>query len=171
MSSRLISLFKAARPCAQMTRIVPTRISTLTASLGCARLSAGAPFGVPARALSSHPDFAPQSKVKLDSSSDVFAFIESAVNDHKVMLFMKGTPEFPRCGFSAQVVRALKEQGADFSSADVLASDELREGIKQYTDWPTIPQLYVNGEFVGGCDVVMEMERSGDLADVLAEEA
>ena len=68
-------------------------------------------------------------------------------------------------------MRALKEQGADFSSADVLASDELREGIKQYTDWPTIPQLYVNGEFVGGCDVVMEMERSGDLADMLAEEA
>ncbi len=123
---------------------------------------------VRAAGFSSHPDFAPQSKVTLESSSEVFAFIDKAVKDHKVMLFMKGTPEFPRCGFSAQVVRALKEQGADFSSADVLTSDELREGVKQYTDWPTIPQLYVNGEFVGGCDVVLEMEQSGDLAEVIA---
>ena len=115
----------------------------------------------------SHPDFAPQTKVKLESQSEIFSFIDKAVKDHPVLLFMKGSPGAPRCGFSAQVVRALQAQGVDFSSADVLQNDDLREGVKAYSEWPTIPQLYIKGEFVGGCDVVLEMEKSGDLAEAL----
>jgi len=113
----------------------------------------------------SHSDFAPQSKVQLGEG--VEEFIDNAVKEHDVLLFMKGTPEAPRCGFSAQVVQVLQQEGIDFSSADVLASDEVREGIKKYSDWPTIPQLYVNGEFVGGCDILVEMHQSGELAKIL----
>jgi monothiol glutaredoxin len=81
---------------------------------------------------------------------------------------MKGTPEMPQCGFSAQAVTILKQHGVDFTARNVLSSDELRGAIKEYSDWPTIPQLYVNGEFVGGCDIMMEMNQSGDLAKLLS---
>jgi len=90
------------------------------------------------------------------------------VKSHDVLLFMKGTPQAPRCGYSAQVCRVLSNEGVDFSHADVLSSDEIREGIKKYSDWPTIPQLYVGGEFVGGCNIVVDMHTSGELATLLA---
>ena len=102
------------------------------------------------------------------AESEVLERIGSAVRSRPVFLFMKGTPEFPQCGFSAQVVQVLAAHGVDYGSFDVLSDPEVREGIKEYADWPTIPQLYVAGEFVGGCDIVLEMHESGELAEVLA---
>mmetsp|Transcript_15270 Transcript_15270/g.43312 ORF Transcript_15270/g.43312 Transcript_15270/m.43312 type:complete len:191 (-) Transcript_15270:326-898(-) len=118
----------------------------------------------------SHPDFATQRKTPAESEDgDVQEFLAQAVKDHDVLLFMKGVPQAPRCGFSMQAVRILQEEGVDFSSADVLSSDEIREGIKKFSDWPTIPQLYVNGDFVGGCDIITEMHKSGELKELLAD--
>ena len=90
-------------------------------------------------------------------------FIDNEVKGNDVVLFMKGTPGFPQCGFSGQVVQILDYLGVDYKGVNVLADDELREGIKQYSNWPTIPQLYVKGEFVGGCDIVREMFQAGEL--------
>jgi monothiol glutaredoxin len=95
--------------------------------------------------------------------TDINAFIDDKVKNNDVFLFMKGTPDFPQCGFSGQVVQILNYLGVDYSSANVLESDELRDGIKAYTNWPTIPQLYVKGEFVGGADIVREMFQAGEL--------
>jgi len=99
----------------------------------------------------------------------VHQFIAKAVEDHPVVLFMKGVPEAPQCGFSAQVVQILDHLGADFVGVNVLQSDQLREGIKAFSDWPTIPQLYVKGEFIGGCDIVREMFQAGELKTLLTE--
>ena len=99
----------------------------------------------------------------------VHDFIAKTVEEHPVVLFMKGVPEQPQCGFSAQVVQILDHLGADFVGVNVLQSDALREGIKSYSDWPTIPQLYVQGEFVGGADIVREMFQSGELKTLLDE--
>ncbi|MBJ3783973.1 Grx4 family monothiol glutaredoxin [Devosia sediminis] len=95
--------------------------------------------------------------------TDINAFIDDKVKTNDVFLFMKGSPDFPQCGFSGQVVQILNYLGVDYSSANVLESEELREGIKAYTKWPTIPQLYVKGEFIGGADIVREMFQSGEL--------
>ena len=95
--------------------------------------------------------------------------IQSEVTENPVMLYMKGTAMFPQCGFSARVVQILSHLGVPFSTANVLEDPELRDGIKQFSNWPTIPQLYVKGEFVGGCDIVTEMFQSGELATLLAE--
>ena len=92
--------------------------------------------------------------------------IENEINANDVMLFMKGTPIFPQCGFSATVVDILTKVGVKFGSVNVLESDEMREGIKKYSNWPTIPQLYVKKEFIGGCDIVKEMYESGELKKV-----
>ena len=96
-------------------------------------------------------------------------FIQTAIAEHAVVLFMKGVPDQPRCGFSAQVVQILDHLGVQFAGVDVLANDLLREEIKAFSDWPTIPQLYVKGEFVGGADIVREMFTSGELKPLLAE--
>ena len=101
------------------------------------------------------------------TSNPVHDWIAKSVAEHPVVLFMKGVPEQPQCGFSAQVVQILDHLGADFVGVNVLQSDALRDGIKSYSDWPTIPQLYVKGEFVGGCDIVREMFQSGELAPLL----
>ena len=93
--------------------------------------------------------------------------IENEINSNDVMLFMKGTPVFPQCGFSARVVDILTKVGVKFSTVNVLESDEMREGIKKYSNWPTIPQLYVKKEFIGGCDIVTEMFESGELLELL----
>jgi monothiol glutaredoxin len=95
--------------------------------------------------------------------------IQAEITDHPVMLYMKGTAMFPQCGFSARVVQILTHLGVPFHTANVLEDDELREGIKQFSQWPTIPQLYVKGEFVGGCDIVTEMFQSGELEGLLKE--
>jgi monothiol glutaredoxin len=96
-------------------------------------------------------------------------FIENAIADHDVVLFMKGVPDEPRCGFSSLVVQVLDHLGVQYSGVDVLANDALRDDIKAFSDWPTIPQLYVKGEFVGGADIVREMFGSGELKTLLAE--
>ena len=95
--------------------------------------------------------------------------IEKVISEHPVVLFMKGTPDFPQCGFSGQVVQILDYVGAPIHSVNVLEDPEIRQGIKDYANWPTIPQLYVKGEFVGGCDIVREMFQSGELATLLSE--
>ena len=89
--------------------------------------------------------------------------IRRVIEENSVMLFMKGSPDFPQCGFSGRVVQILEACGAKFSSADVLMDPELREGIKAYSNWPTIPQLYIQGELIGGSDIVMEMHENGEL--------
>ena len=94
--------------------------------------------------------------------------IEREVNEHDVVLFMKGTPVFPQCGFSSVVVQVLSHLGVKFKGVDVLTDPALRQGIKVFVDWPTVPQLYVKGEFVGGCDIVREMFETGELAELLA---
>lgn len=101
------------------------------------------------------------------SDNPVFTRIRQEIKDNPVVLFMKGTPMFPQCGFSAAVVQTLSQHGVKFKGIDVLTDPSLREGIKQFTNWPTIPQLYVNGEFIGGCDIVREMDQSGELTKVL----
>jgi monothiol glutaredoxin len=102
-------------------------------------------------------------------ANDVFERIQSEIGEAPVMLYMKGTAMFPQCGFSARVVQILTHMGVPFKTANVLEDEELREGIKQFSQWPTIPQLYVKGEFVGGCDIVMEMFQSGELGALFAE--
>jgi monothiol glutaredoxin len=99
----------------------------------------------------------------------VFDRIRSETEASPVFLYMKGTPMFPQCGFSARVVQILTHMGVPFQSANVLEDPELREGIKEFSQWPTVPQLYVKGEFVGGCDIVTEMFQSGELETMLAE--
>jgi monothiol glutaredoxin len=89
--------------------------------------------------------------------------IKNIVEENSVMLFMKGSPDFPQCGFSGRLVQILQACGVQFASADVLSDDNIRQGIKDFSNWPTIPQLYVNGEFVGGSDIVTEMYESGEL--------
>jgi monothiol glutaredoxin len=101
--------------------------------------------------------------------SDIKAHIQSQIDENAIMLFMKGTPQFPQCGFSSTVVQILDYLGVDYGAENVLASDDLRNGIKEFSDWPTIPQLYVKGEFVGGCDIVREMFETGELKPFLAE--
>ncbi len=101
--------------------------------------------------------------------SDINAFIDAEVKGNDVVLFMKGTPGFPQCGFSGQLVQILDYLGIDYKGIDVLSSGELRQGIKEYANWPTIPQLYVKGEFVGGCDIVREMFQAGELQTHLAD--
>jgi monothiol glutaredoxin len=99
--------------------------------------------------------------------SDTRTKIEGLVNNNKVLLFMKGNKSFPQCGFSSQVVQILKKEGVEFETVNVLADAEIRQGIKEFSNWPTIPQLYVNGKFVGGCDIVNEMHTNGELAKEL----
>ena len=96
--------------------------------------------------------------------NDVLADIEREVRENKVLVYMKGTPSFPMCGFSAATVRVLSDIGVPFKAVDVLAEPEKREAIKEYSNWPTIPQVYVGGKFIGGCDIVREMHAKGELA-------
>ena len=95
--------------------------------------------------------------------------IQTEVDANDVLLFMKGTPVFPQCGFSAAVIQVLSHLEVKFSSVNVLEDPDIRDGIKQYSDWPTIPQLYVKGEFVGGCDIIREMYETGELKTFLEE--
>ena len=99
--------------------------------------------------------------------SDSNEKISNLIEKDKVVLFMKGTPDFPQCGFSANVVGILKYFGVNFSSINVLDDNEIREGIKEYSDWPTIPQIYINKEFIGGCDILREMAENGEIIDLL----
>lgn len=101
--------------------------------------------------------------------TDTNARIGDIVNGNDVVLFMKGTPLFPQCGFSSRAVAILDRLGVEYASVDVLQDAEIRAGIKSFSDWPTIPQLYVKGEFIGGSDIMMEMFEAGELEDLMAE--
>jgi monothiol glutaredoxin len=94
--------------------------------------------------------------------------IEGTLGQNRVVLFMKGSKHFPQCGFSAQVVQILKQKGADFKDVNILADAELRQGLKEYSNWPTFPQLYVGGKLIGGCDIVSSLNESGELDTVLS---
>jgi monothiol glutaredoxin len=100
---------------------------------------------------------------------DVNERIKQQLAEHPVLLYMKGTPDFPQCGFSAQTVAALRSIGARFAHVNIFEEPEVREGLKLYSNWPTFPQLYVNGELIGGCDITLELLRSGELKGILEE--
>ena len=101
------------------------------------------------------------------SENAVFERIKKDISENNVVLFMKGTPVFPQCGFSAAVVQVLNHLGVRFKGVDILADPELRQGVKVFSNWPTIPQLFVKGQFVGGCDIVREMYETGELIELL----
>ena len=103
--------------------------------------------------------------------ADVTERIQSTINGNKIVLFMKGNRSFPQCGFSAATVEIFEALGAPFETVDVLADNEIREGIKRYSNWPTIPQVYINGKFVGGCDIVRELYESGELEPMVKQAA
>jgi monothiol glutaredoxin len=103
--------------------------------------------------------------------SDSQARIAELVSKNEVMLFMKGTPLFPQCGFSSRAIAILERIGTPFETVDVLQDPEIRQGIKEYSDWPTVPQLYIKGEFVGGSDIMMEMYESGELQQLVGTDA
>jgi len=100
-------------------------------------------------------------------ADDVTTEIENEIRNNKVMIYMKGTPSFPQCGFSAATIEIFEELGRPFNSVDVLTNPAKREGIKRYSNWPTIPQIYVDGKFIGGCDIVREMHQRGELKRLL----
>lgn len=100
--------------------------------------------------------------------SDIFEQIKETISNNEVVLFMKGSKDFPQCGFSAMTSHILNNLGVEYLDIDVLQDMEIRQGIKEFSDWPTIPQLYIRGEFVGGCDIVKEMFEAGELQDMLA---
>ena len=104
-----------------------------------------------------------------DIDEDVQSRIEKEINSNDVVLFMKGTPVFPQCGFSSMVSQLLSHIGVEFKGVDVLAEPTLRDGIKSFSDWPTIPQLYYKGEFIGGCDIVKEMHENGELKELFSK--
>ena len=112
---------------------------------------------------------APADAATETAADPVRDFIARTIDEHPVLLFMKGVPDHPQCGFSAVVVQILDHLGADFVGVNVLQDDALRNGIKTFSDWPTVPQLYVKGEFVGGSDIVREMFSSGELKSLFAE--
>lgn len=103
--------------------------------------------------------------------SDILQKIQETVSNNDVVLYMKGSKDFPQCGFSATVSHVLAQLGVNFLDVDVLRDPEIRQGIKEFSDWPTIPQLYVKGEFIGGCDIIKEMFQSGELQELLKEKS
>ena len=119
----------------------------------------------------SHPDFKPQTKVAEDASdAELLKQIEGWVKDNKIVLFMKGSQQAPLCGYSRFVVEVLKFYNVpSYKSIDILKDEKVRRLVKEYSDWPTYPQLYVNGELVGGCDIVTEMHKNGTLKEVLSK--
>ena len=100
---------------------------------------------------------------------DILDRIRQTVSDHPIVLFMKGTPQFPMCGFSSRAAQALKKAGAHFESVNVLADPEIRANLPRYSNWPTFPQLFINGELIGGCDIVVELDESGELGRMVGE--
>jgi len=102
-------------------------------------------------------------------NNPIFERIRNEITENNVVLYMKGTPDFPQCGFSAMAAHILKTLGVTFTGIDILSDAALRQGIKDFSNWPTIPQLYVKGEFVGGCDIMKEMAQSGELQQLLKE--
>jgi len=107
--------------------------------------------------------------VNIKMNDELKQKIEKLITDNKVFLFMKGDPDMPQCGFSSQVVFVLNQLGADIKHFNILLDDEMRQGIKDFSNWPTLPQLFINGKFVGGCDITLQMHESGELKKLLEE--
>ena len=107
--------------------------------------------------------------IQVSAKMDVIERIKEQLDNNPVLVYMKGTPDFPQCGFSGQTVAALKAIGRPFAYIDIFEDPEIREGLKKYSNWPTFPQLYVDGELIGGCDIVVEMYHSGELQKLLSE--
>ena len=104
----------------------------------------------------------------LTNTVDIQAALQTQITTHNVVLYMKGTPDFPQCGFSSRVVQILRKHRVDFEAVNVLTDDAVRQGIKDFSNWPTIPQLYINGTFIGGCDIVCDLDETGRLAALLS---
>lgn len=102
---------------------------------------------------------------------DIIERIQNTLSDHRIVLFMKGTPQFPQCGFSMRTAQALKAVGAEFHAVDVLAEPEIRQNLPRYSDWPTFPQVFIDGELVGGCDIVLDLYQSGELQKMVSPQA
>ena len=102
---------------------------------------------------------------------DMIERIQKTLSDHRIVLFMKGTPQFPQCGFSMRTAQALKAVGAEFHAVDVLSEPEVRQNLPRYSDWPTFPQVFIDGELVGGCDIVLDLYQSGDLQKMVSAQA
>ena len=130
------------------------------------RQPAGRSFSSGDKGDDTHDDFKPQYKPQ-DTIQDVAKVIESDIKSHKIFVYMKGVPEMPQCGFSNMVCRILDTYEIKYGSRNVLEDMEVRQGIKDFTQWPTIPQIFVDGEFVGGCDILMEMHKNGELTDMV----
>jgi monothiol glutaredoxin len=122
-----------------------------------------------AAAVQADPASEPPAGARKDDAMSIDQFIDNEVKANDVVLFMKGTPQFPMCGFSGQVVQILDYLGVPYKGLNVLENDELRQAIKSYSNWPTIPQLYVKGEFVGGCDIIREMFQAGELQSMFKD--
>lgn len=160
-----------------MRTAVPQLARSLRAAAAAPALANGRVLAQSRRAFASksndddsHSDFAPKYHAAPSTEKDeILKMIDSHVKTYPIMLYMKGTPSAPQCGFSMQVVRILHGQGVSFDSVNVLDHPEIRDGVKEYSQWPTIPQLYVKGEFIGGCDIVTDMNKSGELSELLAE--
>jgi monothiol glutaredoxin len=106
-----------------------------------------------------------------EARMDIIERIQNTLSDHRIVLFMKGTPQFPQCGFSMRTAQALKAVGAEFHAVDVLAEPEIRQNLPRYSDWPTFPQVFIDGELVGGCDIVLDLYQSGDLQKMVSPQA
>jgi len=145
----------------------PASLTSTGASPNLRAFSRVARRGFAASADDSHGDF--KAKTNGSGSEDVQKMIEADVEANAVIIFMKGSPSAPQCGFSNMACRILDHHGVEYASRNVLASDELRNGIKAFSAWPTIPQLYVKGEFVGGSDIMMSMHQSGELAELFQD--
>ena len=144
-----------------MSLNILSRVATRTTRIASRRVGPASFFSD-----DSHNDFAPNRKT-VDNDDEAQKMIHEHVTNNHIMLYMKGNPASPMCGFSATVVKILQDNGADFSSVNVLDYPAIRDGVKKYSEWPTIPQLYVGGEFIGGCDIITGMHETGELAEVI----
>ena len=155
-----------------VSSLTRTSLRSASAALASRASVAPAPVAFQQKAFfsdDSHNDFAPKRK-EVSGEDEALKMIQDHVSNNHIMLYMKGNPSQPMCGFSAKVVQVLQTEGADFSSVNVLDYPAIREGVKKFSEWPTVPQLYVNGEFLGGCDIILAMHESGELAECLKEE-
>eukprot|EP00163_Fabomonas_tropica_P012411 TRINITY_DN2369_c0_g2_i3.p1 TRINITY_DN2369_c0_g2~~TRINITY_DN2369_c0_g2_i3.p1 ORF type:complete len:187 (+),score=49.08 TRINITY_DN2369_c0_g2_i3:202-762(+) len=160
----------STRTCTSRAMISTTRAYGATATATTSRVvCARAPGFRRGFGEETHDDFKPEFKDASTGDLKIFDRIDKFVKESPVVLFMKGVPEAPQCGFSNSVCQILEAEGVKYDAHNVLADDELRQGIKEYSDWPTIPQLYVDGEFVGGADVTFEMFKDGSLKKMLDE--
>jgi len=167
-SARSFAKFEAASGSSVLCRVVnPASLSAVAPSTASFRV----PTATQQRQFSddSHGDFAPKKTKVSDGVDEAVEMVKDHVNSNPVMLYMKGNPSQPMCGFSAKIVQILQSEGIDFSSVNVLDYPSIREGVKKFAAWPTIPQLYVNGEFIGGTDIVSQMHESGELKELFVE--